>query len=270
MRIQSHEIQYEKKNTKNKNNLTSKWKHRNVGIKPPVSSASQKRQNNYSQLRPVLFVRLIQLIVAVHFAWELLWKCQKHRIKSDSISIQKRRPFNKSKVWGVDVYCMQIKNSWYVHLFFEPVFIHFGSIIICFFFSIIFLWLLCQMTISFRHRWKLITMKLFICVVCLVAFSEKYSMWQNSIEFITSLGKHMHDAWIFNFWIFHWYFNAHTFLSLVFSHWPLALNIPNEIQYDSNVQSTVHLLCQLIVNRKRYSFFLVGIVAFDDWIFHLF
>lgn len=41
-------------------------------IKPPVTPPSRKAQNNYFQLRPVLFVRFIQLIVAVHFAWELL------------------------------------------------------------------------------------------------------------------------------------------------------------------------------------------------------
>lgn len=71
MRIQSHQIQHEKKIENNNNKLNSK-DIKKEGIKPPVSPASQKGQNNYFQLRPVLFVRSIQLIVAVHFAWELL------------------------------------------------------------------------------------------------------------------------------------------------------------------------------------------------------
>lgn len=107
---------------------------------------------------------------------------------------------------------MQIRNSWYVHLFFEPVFNHFGSII-CLFLPILFLWLcLCA-----DRPFHFVIDEYYLCAVCLVAFSQKYSMRQNSIEFVTSLGKHMHDAWIFNCCDFHWYYFKHTYLSLVLS-----------------------------------------------------
>lgn len=121
--------------------MNSKRKYRNEGIKPPVSPASQKGQNNYFQLRPVfLFVSLNWLLLSILHGnyYENVKNIGPKALQLQFKSVKR----SMSEDWGVAVYCMQIRNSWYVHLFFEPVFIHFGSIIIiCFsLLSILFSW----------------------------------------------------------------------------------------------------------------------------------